>query len=96
MLMGRRIQLKFDDYMSSWFTLDNGIGQGDPLSMLLYLYYNSDTLEVPKGRNEMGLGYVDDMAMVAVAKDFRQAHRHSKQMMACMGGTIEWSGVHNS
>ena len=24
MLMGRRTQLRFDDYMSSWFALDNG------------------------------------------------------------------------
>ena len=67
MLMGHRTQLKFNDHTSSWFELDNGIGQGDPLSMLLYLYYNSDILEVLKGCNEMGLGYVDDMALVAVA-----------------------------
>ena len=44
----------------------------------------------------MGLGYVDDMAMVAVMKDFRQAHRHLKQMMTHTGSAIEWSGVHNS
>ena len=46
MLTGHWTQLKFDDYTSSWFKLDNGMGQGDPLSMLLYLYYNSDMLEV--------------------------------------------------
>ena len=94
--MGRCTQLRFDNFMSSWFALDNGIGQGDPLSMLLYLYYNLDALEVPKGRNEMGLGYVNDMAMVAIAKDFRQAHRRLKQMMTCTSGAIEWSSVHNS
>ena len=71
MLMGCQTQLKFNDYTSSWFKLDNGIGQGDLLSMLLYLYYNSDVLEVLKGHNEMGLGYIDDMALVAVASDFR-------------------------
>ena len=49
MLTGRCTQLRFDNYTSSWFALDNGIGQGNPLLMLLYLYYNSDTLEVPKG-----------------------------------------------
>ena len=49
MLMGCHTQLKFNNYTSSWFTLDNGIGQGDPLSMILYLYYNSDALEVLKG-----------------------------------------------
>ena len=74
MLTGLWTQLKFDDYTSSWFELDNGIGQGDPLSMLLYLYYNSDVLEVLKGRDEMGLGYVDDMALVTVASNFRRAH----------------------
>ena len=64
--------------------------------MLLYLYYNSDILEVPMGHNEMGLGYVDDMALVAVAKYFTQAHECLKQMMTQTGGAIEWSGVHNS
>ena len=29
-------------------------------------------------------------------KDFRQAHRHLKQMMTCTGGAIEWSSAHNS
>ena len=96
MLMGRHTQLQFDDHVSSWIELDNGIGLGDPLSVLLYLYYNLDILEVPMGHNEMGLGYVDDMALVAVAKDFTQAHRRLKQMMTQTGGAIEWSGVHNS
>ena len=49
MLMLRRTKLKFDDHTSSWFTLDNGIGQGDPLSMILYLYYNADMLDVAHG-----------------------------------------------
>ena len=75
MLMGRCTRLKFDNYTSAWFELDNGLGHGDPLSMLLYLYYNSDLLEVPKGRDELGLGYVDNMALVAIAKDFWEAHR---------------------
>jgi len=81
MLMGHRNRLKFDDYTSDWFNLDNRIGQGDPLSMLLYLYYNADLLEVTRGCDELGLGYVDDVAFVAVAKDFKQAHRRLKQMM---------------
>ena len=81
MLTGCHTKLKFDDYISAWFKLDNGIGQGDPLSMLLYLYYNLDLLEVPKGRDELGLGYVDDMVLVATAKDFRKAHRGIHHMM---------------
>ena len=96
MLTGCWTQLKFDDYTSSWFKLDNGIGQGDPLSMLSYLYYNSDVLEVLKGHNKVGLGYVDDMALVAVASDFRSVHRKLKQMMTWPAGAVEWSGAHNS
>ena len=96
LLMGHQTQLKFDDYTSSWFELDNGIGQGNPLSMLLYLYYNSDVLEVPNGRDEVVLGYVDDMALVAVASNFRSAHRKLKKMMTWPASTVEWSGAHNS
>ena len=46
MLTGRRNRLKFDDYLSEWFHLDNVIVQGDPLSMILYLYYNADLLDI--------------------------------------------------
>ena len=95
-LTGCWTQLKFDDYTLNWFELDNSIGQGNPLSMLLYLYYNSDILEVPKGHNKVGLGYVDDMALVAVASDFRSVHWKLKQMMTQPTGAVEWLGVYNS
>ena len=64
--------------------------------MLLYLYYNSHLLEVPKGRDELGLRYVDNMALVAIAKDLEEAHRGIRHMMNQAGGVVEWSGVHNS
>ena len=60
MLTGRRNRLKFNDYVSEWFSLDNGIIQGNPLSMVLYLYYNADMIDISRGRSEMCLGYVDD------------------------------------
>jgi len=86
MLTGRRTKLNFDDYMSAWFSLDNGIGQGDPLSMILYLFYNADVLDIAHGRHEMGLGYVDNMAIVAVAKSFHETHRILGSMMTHPGG----------
>ena len=46
MLTGCKNRLKFDDYLSKWFLLDNGIVQGNPLSMILYLYYNVDLLDI--------------------------------------------------
>ena len=72
---------QFDDYTSDWFELDNGIGQGDPLSMLLYLFYNADLLDLAKGPDEKSLSYVDDIAFMATANNFTQTHRVLKSMM---------------
>ena len=47
MLKNWRTTLRFDDHTSETIDLDNGIGQGDPLSMALYQYYNADILEIP-------------------------------------------------
>ena len=65
LLTGRKMRLKFNDYTLDWFNLDNGIGQGDPLSMLPYLFYNADLLDVARGLDEKSLGYVDDVAFMA-------------------------------
>ena len=45
MLKGRKTRLKFDNHESENIIIDNGIGQGDPLSMVLYQYYNADLLD---------------------------------------------------
>src|SRR6266481_2751052 len=48
MLTGHRTRLKFNEYVSDWKSINNGIVQGDPLSMILYLFYNVDLIEGPK------------------------------------------------
>jgi len=96
MLMGRKNRLKFDDFSSNWFPLDNGIVQGDPLSMILYLFYNADLLEIMRGRCKMCLGYVDDMALVTMASSFAETHRLLNSMVSRSGGAREWSISHNS
>ena len=43
----------------------NGIGQGNSLSMLLYILYNSDLLDILNNPlTEFIIGYVDDIATV--------------------------------
>ena len=96
MLANRRNRLKFDDYESDWFTLDNGIVQGDPLSMLLYLFYNADMLDVPSGNREDCLGYVDNIALTAEVKTFNDAHQMLQDMINREGGAKEWATQHNS
>src|SRR5438309_1460015 len=47
LLTDHRTWLKFDDFTSEAISILNGIGQGDPLSMILYIIYNADLLDIP-------------------------------------------------
>jgi ribonuclease HI len=98
MLENRSTSLRFDDHTSDTLTLDNGIGQGDPLSMALYQYYNADILEIPAPNNpqEAAEVYVDDAILTATAKNFGEAHTILEDMMTRTGRMIEWSKSHNS
>ncbi|KAF7783210.1 hypothetical protein Agabi119p4_2586 [Agaricus bisporus var. burnettii] len=96
MLQDRRTRLRFDDFQSDPIRIDNGIGQGDPLSMLLYITYNADLLEIPNNLDEGAAGYVDDAYLLATAPDFKQTTRKLQKMMEREGGGFEWSTAHNS
>ena len=96
MLKERVTALKFDSFTSNRIALDNGIGQGDPLSMALYQYYNADLIDIPVGSNEGAAAYVDDAILITTAPDFQQTHDILTDMMSRPGGAIEWSNAHNS
>ena len=96
MLERRTTLLRFDDHTSDHIMLDNGIGQGDPLSMALYQYYNADILEIPNRPQESAEAYVDDAILIATAKTFEEAHEILAEMMTRPGGMVEWSKSHNS
>ena len=96
LLKERSTTLKFDDFVSERIALDNGIGQGDPLSMILYQYYNVDILDVPSSDHESASAYIDDAILVATAKDFTRTHDILADMMKRKGRAIEWSTKHNS
>jgi hypothetical protein len=96
MLIGQRTKLIFDDYTLIWFSIDNGIGQGDLLSMTLYLFYNVDLLDIAKGKNEKSLGYVDDSNLAVIGKTFTETHRTLKEMMEQHKGGYTWSKSDNS
>ena len=69
LLTNRKTRIKFDDFISDIIDILNGISQGDPLSMILYIIYNADILKTPDDENkEAALGYVDDIAMIAIGK----------------------------
>ena len=96
MLKGRSTRLKFDDHISDYIKIDNGIGQGDPLSMVLYQYYNADLLDVPTSPSEFAAAYVDDAILVATAKSFEETHKMLVNMMTREDGAQKWAKDHNS
>jgi hypothetical protein len=68
-LANRQTKMKFDGYLSNdWIPINNGIGQGDPLSMVLYIIYNADLLEISNGREktERAQAFVDDTMLMAI------------------------------
>jgi hypothetical protein len=96
MLDDRSTILRFDNHTSDPLQLDNGIGQGDPLSMALHQFYNADILEIPRESYEAAEAYVDDAILIATAKTFTEAHAILDDMMTRPNGMIEWSKSHNS
>ena len=96
LLDGRVTTLKFDDFATTPFSVDNGIGQGDPLSMALYQFYNADLLDIPQSHTESAIAYVDDALLLAVADNFENAHQTLANMMTRTNGVIKWSTSHNS
>jgi len=96
MLKGRVTTLKFNGYTSDPIIIDNGIGQGDPLSMGIYQYYNADLLDIPSEKDESAMAYVDDSVMIAIADTFPEAHTKLHSMMTRARGVTKWSTQHNS
>jgi hypothetical protein len=96
MLRGRLTALKFDGFTLEPINIDNGIRQGDPLSMVMYQFYNADLLEIPEAEGESAIAYVDDAIMAATADTFEETHDMLRDMMTREGGVSDWSVDHNS
>ena len=97
LLSNRKTRLCFDDFISEPIPITNGIGQGDPLSMLLYTLYNADLLEIPNNPEDKdAIGYVDDITLIAIGTDLTTTTNRLENIMTKEGGGLEWSTSHNS
>jgi hypothetical protein len=83
-LSNRKTTLSFDDFKSAPFDVLNGIDQGCQLSPLAFIFYNADVLRIPDPKprqGEMGLGFIDDIALLARARTHEEANSKLKNMM---------------
>ncbi|KAJ3492820.1 hypothetical protein NLJ89_g11157 [Agrocybe chaxingu] len=96
LLKDRRTKLKFDDFISALIKICNGIGQGDPLSMVLYIIYNADLLEIAGNINEDSLGFVDDALAISIENTFDDTTKALADFMNREDGGFKWGRDHNS
>jgi hypothetical protein len=65
--------------------------------MLLYIIYNADLLEIiDNDQQEDALGYVDDIALLAIGDNFDHTTAKLKNLMEKRDGGLNWSRDHNS
>ncbi|KAI0364245.1 hypothetical protein BV20DRAFT_919056, partial [Pilatotrama ljubarskyi] len=96
-LSGRKTRLKFDDYITDLFDIDNGIDQGCPLSVILYAFYNSELIDsADRKAGECAVGSMDDVALVTTGKTYEVCHAKVRRFMDREGGAQDWSRSHNS
>ncbi|OBZ69759.1 hypothetical protein A0H81_10502 [Grifola frondosa] len=96
-LRGRKTKLMFDDHASDAFEIHSGIDQGCPLSVILYQFYNSDLISGARLKEgELAVGTMDDVAVIATAKTFGEAHDKLRSFMTRRKGALTWSESHNS
>ena len=96
-LADRKTRLIFDGHTSEWILVANGIGQGDPLSMVIYIIYNADLVDVSQGHpNELMLAFVNNTAFIAIGKSTEETHGMLQDMPERAGGGFKWSQNHNS
>lgn len=95
---GRTTNLIFDDYTSETIDILGGLDQGDPLSFLLYLFYDADLITLPKEyqKNALALAFADDIVYLATGRTFSDTNDILHQLMHRPHGALHWSQTHTS
>ncbi|MBW0514366.1 hypothetical protein O181_054081 [Austropuccinia psidii MF-1] len=86
----RHTDLKLDDFKSQMKLLERGLPQGSPLSVTLYLLYNSELLNADADQtesNRLSIGYIDDITHLVAADTTTAA---TSEMENLGRRTIEW------
>ncbi|KAI4293631.1 hypothetical protein K525DRAFT_181706, partial [Schizophyllum commune Loenen D] len=97
MFTNRQIRLRFDDFISDPMPIDSGGEQGNPIMMILYLYYNAELIDIARQEAEVDIPtFVDNANIVIEGDSFEETTAKAKQLMEKRGGGFSWSESHNS
>ena len=86
-------RLTFDGYTSELLPINNGISQGEPSSMILYLIYSYALVNIPQTESGNGGAYVDDTFLWAACDTFQEC---DTRINAMLDKQDAWSAAHNS
>ncbi|KAJ6586357.1 hypothetical protein DFH09DRAFT_910859, partial [Mycena vulgaris] len=89
---GHTTRLLFDDYVSDAFEITDGLDQGDPHSVLSYLFYNA-----PLARIDDNSGiYIDDYHLLSIGDTLQETNQAITEIVTKEGGVDDWGRTHNS
>lgn len=88
MLTNCGTRLQFNNYLSDPIHISNGMTQGCPLLMLLYAFYNTDLIDIAKGKCELSTDFINDCAFIAIADTLDNSHGILKNMMERTNGGL--------
>jgi hypothetical protein len=94
-LQDRTTRLRLADHLSAEFQIDQGLPQGSPLSVILYIIYNADLL-VPEfhfDRNTVLLGFIDDVVHLTSGKRLEDA---THKLNALGEAALAWGRSHGA
>ena len=66
------------------------------LSMILYILYNADLIDIAEGSNELSLGFVDDVIVAVEGDDFHDMMNKIRDILTRLDSALEWSTNYNS
>ena len=90
--MGRTITLKFNGAISNKIQAPAGVPQGSPLSSILYIFYNSNLLDVPRNE-ELALGFIDD---IGYGTKGRTVEENAEKLKEMLEKAEEWRRKHGA
>ena len=88
--------MTFNNFISEYIDITNGIGQGNPISMLLYILYDTDLLEALQQLDEDIIGYVDNALVIATGRTLKETTSSLKNFMERRDSGFNWAQDHNS
>ena len=89
-LQGRKTSLIFNDFKSETFDIEEGIDQGDSQSLIVWIIYNHQILNIfRKVAKETGFLYVDNAVVLVTGADFSNTHDKLLDVMNREGGILE-------